>query len=103
MNTSRELKRAFGAARRRGLGEDEAKKLAIVDLLATLGLAEGTEHAEAIRGLLVAPRPCAASWCAWRLAAMGEGCRGYLAEAFPGSEVGKGICGIRQPEKYLFG
>ncbi len=121
MNTSRELKRAFGAARRRGLGEDEAKKLAIVDLLATLGLAvlpeeglraalerlretpEGTEHAEAIRGLLVAPRPCAASWCAWRLAAMGEGCRGYLAEAFPGSEVGEGICGIRQPEKYLFG
>ncbi len=70
MNASRELKRAFGAARRRGLGENEAKKLAIVDLLATLGLAvlpeeglraalerlretpEGTEHAEAIAACL---------------------------------------------------
>jgi hypothetical protein len=103
MNASRELKRAIGAARRRGLGEDEAKKLAIVDLLATLGLAvlpeEGLRAAlellagdagghgarRGYRGLLVAPRPCAPLWCAWGLAAMGEGCRGYLVEAFPGS------------------
>ena len=72
MNASRELKRAFGAARRRGLGEDEAKKLAIVDLLATLGLAvlpeEGLRASAACLSLL---GPARSSWRAWRVPSVG--------------------------------